>query len=337
LHCIIFLLRPPKKSFRLALFFVQLGIIFLALHVRVNANWQLVSICLAGLIGLRNSWRSDHGDDERPGRMSRVRRVLPSAALLILIVLGRISLASYENAQYSSSQQDGTKRAGHMFWHSIFQGLAQNPRLAQKYRLRIDDFTAFRATGEFLEESGRSAEWRRIGGTSAGYRDLQKAEYDNYVGQLLWKVASEHPREVAAAIGCYKPAALASNLLWLMGLRLEPANLQLFVSPETCGDVVLEQMSSCKEKLTENGQWATPWNTVALCILVPFLALHRQLFGSQARTAFTAAMLLTLGSIIPALAGYSAPWYVSEPFLAIFVSIYLLMGWMILRVLALGG
>jgi hypothetical protein len=320
LHCVLFVLGPRPSVLAMALVGIQAVLITFGTHLRSVAAWQVMTITvLAGAVVLVR-WRRRHG---QAGNVWNWRHPVVLTCWPVLLVLGgQLFLAGYRARAFPAEYQRGEQILTRVFWHNIFSGLAFQPELAQRYSLRIDDISIIRATGQYLQETGRAQEWIDLGGTSPQYSSIRWTPYDLAVRDMLFDRCKAYPAQCLSAVVYYKPLSLLGDLAWVSGLRPLPPDLEVFTSSDL-GDIVKDQAIEASRRLDETGSRAYLWTPGALVgILV--LALVVSYAGQMdVSLAWSATGALLAGSLIPTAAGYPSPHTFAEPAIAAGMLVYL--------------
>jgi len=304
LHCLLFAWHGRVTVKGLLLLGVQAALIIFVVHMRTPALWQVAAVAAGLVAALVTGCRS------RASRLDWVRLAAP--VLCAAIAYG--ALVGHRAVAFPIEYRQGEQIMTRVFWHNIFSDFALNSDLAGRYALRIDDVSVIRATGVYLVERGRSADWAAMGGASPNFSAMRWTPYDRAVRDMLFDRCDEHRAACAETILLDKPAVLLGTLEWLYGYRALPPALDNYVSPDV-GDAVKQQVIEASQKLDAAGLWARPlaW-FIVVAIGLGALLMPPPAGGSW--PTMLALALLGAGSTIPSLVGYPAPHAVVEPAMA---------------------
>lgn len=303
LHCVLATLggrRQPLGWPDRAFWLLQLLVVVFATHVRVTAIWEITVIGLVCAVTALSSYRH-----------RETRTAVMMGFLMLASFASPVVLSAYHYLGYSKIYRQPENIAMRPFWHNIYSGLAFNREFAERYRLRIDDVSVIRATGEYLHEHGRASEWAAMGGTSDGYSKLRYAAYDPVVRDMLIDRCSRYLRDCIEATFVDRPLATAKFAAWLYGFHALPAEIDLYVS-EYFGDIAKRQMVDLDSRLRDTRQFAILWHPAALALLLAFGILAAPRPGQEHATVAYASIALAVGSLATVLIGYPAPWTIPD-------------------------
>ena len=308
LHCLLAVWSPSPDRRVLVTAAIQLALIFLVVHLRSTAAWQVTIIALSALFVIILSRR------EISQQSASAKRRFPSGAIVLLvgIVAGVLTLQVWRHVAYPDDYRRGDQILTRVFWHNIYSGLAFSDVIRERESLRIDDVSVIRATGRYLVSEGRDEEWAGVGGLTDNFSGIRWAPYDDVVRQMLSHTCKTLLYECLVEAPKQKLLALGGTLAWLFGIISEPPRLELFSSVDV-GDTVRAQVLEATRMLDERGQRRSPLTWRVLVVLLAFLS-----FALVSRSQFPVmpGLCLALGSLIPTLAGYPAAHAVAEPALA---------------------
>lgn len=257
----------------------QTAILIFVLHVRFSAIWEVLCIGGASALAVIGAWR-------RKGMGKRLAR---AAVPALLAACGTIGLSEYKRAAISPTYyRDGD--ASHVFWHSVFSGLAFSPELGSRFDIRIDDASVFVATRRFLAEQGQQRRWEQMGGS--GQR------YDAAVRDMFFATCREWPAEVCATIIYHKPRAMALYVAWFLRLVPEPEYLDV-LWPTARAEY--QGMAAAMDREDKALRLFRP-GCLAL-LLLTMLWAGRSPRGNAKETAGI-ALLLGLCGLMPSVLGY---------------------------------
>jgi hypothetical protein len=309
---------------------VQTAILAFVLHVRSAALWQfaLAAAC-AGVIALAGLRRRHHAAAPTDGGLAGRRGVALAMWPVVLLVLACPGLMLYHRAAYApeyfadhiDTAPGATIRsssAGHVFWHSLFSGLAVHPRLAAEYRIRIDDVSVIRATGIFLQERGRVGEWAAMGGDSPGFRDMRYGRYDAAVREMLFTTCGARAAACLESVVRYKPALLAAYVGWFTGLRSNVPR------PELLDETVQAQLAEMSRRMDRERRHVDYLRPAAVILLVAVGVLARSAVLSALVPLALCALALVLGALVPSLLVYPAAHTVGDALVALGLAVSLL-------------
>jgi hypothetical protein len=320
LHALVFVARPSASRWQIGLLVAQVTLIILVEHIRSTAAWQIVALAAATLAVVVVRFRSWRASASQP-RECWLRLGLASCPL-VLVLAGHLALDRYRAWVFPAEYQRGEQTLARMVWHNVYSGFALQPELAQRYDLRIDDTSIIRATGQYLDETGRGTEWTEMGGTSPNFTAIRWAPYDQAVKDMLFARCTALARQCLTAFALDKPAALAGDLAWTYGLRELPPGVDVFTSL-AAGDTVKTQVIEASERLDRTATRAHLWMPAVLALLLVLAASMTGASRPDCLAVAFAAAFLWAGSLVPSIVGYPAPHAVAEPAIATGMLIYL--------------
>jgi hypothetical protein len=305
LHGLLFIAQPSRSALQIVTLVLQMGLIIFVEHVRSTTAWQLATVALVAVgfsafrLQQRRGWRV----------------VALTACPLALVLLGQVALDRYRAWAYPIEYQRGDQILTRGIWHNVFSGFALQPDLAERYGLKIDDVSIMRATGQYLQESGRGQEWLAMGGGSPHFTGLRWAAYDQAVRDMLVARCTATPGPCLAAVTLDKPRSLLGDLAWVYGLRELPPDLDVLTSPEV-GDTVKDQVIEATRRLQQTGLRAYPWSPGVLVLSLTFIWTMLGARWTEVKRGGLAVAALLAGSLLPSLIGYPAPHAIAEPAIA---------------------
>ena len=265
----------------------------------------------------------------------------PQSALLAagiavgLMVGGYLGLQAYHAIALPEEYRRGDEIATRVFWHNTFTGFGYHPVLHERFRVWLDDVSIMAATGRYLAETDQLDRWRDMGGryplpsesrtSAASFDGIKFAKYDPAVREMLIARCTTFVRECLETFLWYKPVSLLGNLAWLYGFRELPPDLNVVDSPYF-GDFLKHDIIGMTQRLDETGRRAYLWTPTVLLLVVPFAVLLLVETRQHTWAAFYACLAMTLGSVIPTVAGYAVPHAISESAIAFGMLIYLGIG-----------
>ena len=319
LHLILFALRPRLTVVQLALVFAQAVLLIFTVHLRTTTMWQTTTVALVSGAAALLVWRRGvaHGVASAVWRPGALLASVP----LVLVVVGQLGLQAYRSRAYAQEYYTGNHMVTRVIWHSLFSGLAFDPQFAERYDIRLDDFSVVRALRQYLEEQGRGDEFAALlpGPTLAS--GIYWGPYDLLVREMLVSRCSAQPTDCLLAVAYYKPLSLAGNLAWLYGLQALPPDLDIWVSTEAIdggpispesAEAVKAQFLETSRQLDATGLRAYLWTPGVLLIILPFGALLSVASRRDIARAWIAAVALLAGSLIPTVIGFPGPHTVAD-------------------------
>lgn len=320
LHCLLFAMRSRFTVLELVALALQVGLIVFVIHMRIVTMWQVAIIAVITVLAFarityENHWRSARGT---------LQRFIPAVIPIVFVLGGLTGLNAYRSAAYDQRYFREGQFVTRSFWHNIFSGLAFNPVLAERYQLKVDDFSIVRAVGRITVNNGHAGEWEAIGGNSEGLWELRWASYDRLARDAFLDLClhRELKQCVATAI-YYKPLSLLRHLAWLYGFRRDVPDVAVFVSPEL-GNVMELHLESLKRSLDTNGLRFRFWDPLAILMVLSFAII---LYTTRQRDTVgtpdvIAGVIFVAGTTLPTLVGYPSMHTIAEPAIAIAASLY---------------
>jgi hypothetical protein len=322
LHCLLFVRRPVITVADMGALLLQTSLLVFVYHMRSVTLWQLYLIVVYGIamFGVR-ALASRRKQAAFPNRFA----AMPWAALIApgLIFAGIVGLSQYRKAVFDQRYLEGKQIATRPIWHNFLSGFSFNPPLVREYGFKIDDISELRAAGRYLEQQGRGAEWVAMGGTSDKFTELRMKDYDKIARELLIEIAQKHPIECISTYVYYKPIALIKDMAWIYGFRRDLPDIDVFVSADL-GDAMAIHLRWMAKMLDEHRQRFILWNELALLVVGVFGILIACEGTRYSLGDFVPLVVLTIGTVIPTVAGYPGMHTIAEPVLmapALFYSI----------------
>lgn len=301
LHLALEVLLPRPSWWCWPLAVLQAGVLFLVLHIRFTAIWQV--ICVTGVFAVALGWRLLAAWIKRDGQA----RPWPTPVPVLLALLAALGLGAYKRTFYSPNYfAMGTE--AHIFWHSLYSGLAYSPELAEEYRLRIDDQSVFWATQRFMFAQGRADEWREFGDGCE--------RYERGVRSMFFHTLRERPVAVAQSLLYYKPAALVHYLAWFLRLADRPP------SAHVLWDGAEEQLRFMAVQMDGGGKFFQPFRIECVLLLTVFLAWAWRSDWGHWRRGTAAFAAFAACSALPSLLGYPTAHTVGDPLIAVGMALY---------------
>jgi hypothetical protein len=319
LHCILYLLRPAGTRWQLGFVVAQIALLTIVVHLRSTSIWEPATVFVMGLTLAVAPWLRQHRLTSADRRVALLR-LMPA----LFVLVGQLGLAAYRTVGFPVEYQRGEQITTRVFWHNIFSGLAFQPSLAERYQLRVDDVSVIRATGQYLHEKGRDADWAAVGGTSPNFSRVRWAAYDPFVGEMLVDRCTRYWEECLSAALYYKPRSLIGQLEWLYGVRTLPPDLEVFVSPDV-GDAVKQQVIDLTGRLDTAGLRAYLWTPAAFLLLAPFVVVIAASCQRVLADAWIASGVLLSASASTTIIGYPAPHTIADFAVAAGICVYLLL------------
>jgi hypothetical protein len=343
MYCLIIAKRNIEinsLSFKVSVFY-QCFLIFLVIHIRTTAIWQLIAITMpaAGaliLVCIRNKEFLSH-DVISKIKLNYLCKILVEKKwtrlniLLLVCFLGTFALpihkviySVYQKISYSKMYDFEVygEIKTRLFYHNIYSGLAFEPHLAELYNIRIDDWSIYDAAGKYMVESGQLDKWQRIIPSCAIHKDLHScvadptklsgqitnwAGYDRIVGEMLINTCSKHFGYCINSIG-YKLRWFSEYLLWVTNYSTDFPNYEMF-HPLEWGDpmpgIIGPYISGVKANDLHVAIFSKSFVAVA-CVAIAFFSLRRLCFS------FIILGLLCFFSLATVVIGYPAPWANTE-------------------------
>jgi hypothetical protein len=342
LHCLYFTLWPQVTPVGVGSLMLQIVILVFTIHLRSVAIWQVALITLAGAAHCSSREREEVHD---PGRVGlRFRFHLRPATLLpaLLALIGLLGLSQYRKSFYHERYRNGEVMTTRPFWHNIISGFAFQPYLARRYQLKVDDSSEAHATGRFLTEEGRGAEWSAIGGMmmtepwiwSSGFSRLRLGAYDRLAREFFWSVAYQHPFAFLSTFVYYKPVSLVRHLLWVYGFRRDIPDIAIFVSPDV-GDAMAVQLAGMQENVDRLHLRFSLWNPAALLTGLALALIWSSSPLRRSPRQFQPVAWVVAGSLLPSVVGYPGMHTIAEPILLVAIGIDLVFVYALVQLLTI--
>ena len=323
LHCLCFILRPSLTWPGVAALAAQASLLVFGVHLRSVTTWELA---IVGLMGIATAfWALVR----RPRSAAPVHANLRSYVALagrplipgLCLLLGMTALTGYRKVAYDGRYTKGDQILTRPMWHNLLSGFAFNPEFARRYGFKIDDFSELRATGNYLVEQGREAEWIAMGGHDANFQ-IKWTLYDPATRDFLFSILRERPGASLATLFYHKPAALGRDLAWLYGFRCDVPDVDLFVSPQL-GNAMAIHLEQLTKGVDAHRQRFILWDRIALLAILAFsLLLALAPSAGKAGDGLLALGVLALGSLTPTIVGYPALHTIAEPALMLATVLY---------------
>jgi hypothetical protein len=272
--------RPGRWAWLLTL--GQALILTYTLHIRFAAVWQV--ICVGAVFCLAWAWRL------AAPRLTGARpEIRPALLPVILVVLGVLGLGEYKRQFYNPDYFKAGIDA-HVFWHSVYSGLAYSPELAEEYEIKIDDVSIFWATRRFLLEHGREDEWHALRGSNG--------LYEQAVRSMFFCTLRERFGAVVRAVVWDKPRAMLHYVAWFMRLTEESP------SPEVLWKGGGAQMRLMATRMDEEGKFFQPFRVECVLALALFVAWAWRGVGPRWKLWTAAFAVFVACSAMPSVLGY---------------------------------
>jgi hypothetical protein len=302
LHLALDVVLPRPGALRWLTLFAQAALLFFTLHIRFAAIWQVIGVAMVYVLAL--AWRYY----VRPQAEAGTVRWSPSLVPVLLAVLAAMSLGVYKRTVYAEKYFVLGNDA-HVFWHSVYSGLAFSPELAERYGLRIDDASIFTATQRYLLKRGRVDEWQQLQGANG--------LYDTAVRGMFFHTLRHRLGTVVLAVVVHKPLALLHYLGWFMRLEKEPPCVNVL------WDGAADELRGMADQMEEDGSFFRPFRLECLLPLVVFIAWAWRDVGPHWKR-WAAAFAVFLGcSALPSLLGYPTAHTIGDFVIAAGMAIYL--------------
>src|SRR5262249_48952601 len=306
------------------------GLMIFVIHMRSVAMWQVAIIAIVTVfIFAQITYKWYFALDAFRSRRLTLQQFARAAIPILVIAIGLAGLTEYRKVAYDQRYFHGDEILKHVFWHSIWHGLAFNPTLAKRYQLKVDDFSVVRAVGRFLSVNGRTAEFESIGGNSTDFeswlarpfRNPRWDPYDRIAGEALVDVCSREPGQCVATMFFFKPLSLLADLSWLYGFRRDIPDVGIFVSPDL-PNVMEVQLGYLKESLDSRDRRFLLWDPLGIFMAISFAAMLWVRDEAIPRTDLVVTSMLGLGTLIPTLIGYPSMHTIAEPAIAVGAFVY---------------
>jgi hypothetical protein len=316
LHCMLFATRPTFSVLGLTALALQVGLLIFVIHMRSVTMWQVIVVGVFTLLVLgRRAYQSHF-------RLTRrtLQCFIPAIIPILFVMSGLAGLSAYRNVAYDQRYHRGEELLTRVFWHSIFLGLAFNPALAERYQLKVDDYSAVRAVSQITIETGHASEWNAIGGSSTGFR---WAAYDLLARDALLELClHREPGQCVANVIYYKPLSLMRHLAWLYGFRDDIPDRAIFVSAGWAGNAMGADLDALKASLDRTGLQFRLWHPIAIFMVVSFAIILFATNDTPRMADVIPGIVLTAGTAIPTLVGFPSLHTIAEPTIAIAASLY---------------
>jgi hypothetical protein len=324
LHCALFMVRGTVSAFGVLALALQVGLMIFVIHMRSVAMWQVAIIAIITVFVFAHiTYKCYFASDALRSRRLTLQRFVRAAIPILFIAIGLVGLTEYRKVAYDQRYLRGDETVTHVFWHSIWHGLAFNPDLAKRYQLKVDDFSVVSAVGRFMSDNARTAEWESIGGNSAGYSRLRWAPYDRNAGEALVDVCSREPGQCLATVFFYKPLSLLAHLSWLYGFQRDIPDVGIFVPAGLDNVTVMElHLGYLKESLDSRGRRFLLWDPLGIFMAISFAVMLWVRDEAIPRTDLVVTSMLGLGTLIPTLIGYPSMHTIAEPAIAVGAFVY---------------
>ena len=323
MHSILFLFESRVDRKKIAVLVLQIALMVFVMHIRSTTMWELALV--AGVSVAVLLWRKgpDAGQVTHwPWLRNRWPAAVPLGAVIVLVLL----LNAHRSYGFPEEYHRNGEGVTRPFWHNIYSGFAFHPAMAERYQLKVDDFTVLLATKQYLIENNRADVWEAAGGNSPNFTGMRWKAYDDAVGDMLFARCREHFGECLTTLVYYKPLSMLKNVLWVAGWIRLPPDLDIFVSkfPEI-GNVVKEQFIETTRQLDRNKERGRKWLRYMAAMIAAFAGLawlrpHKE----EVFPVLATAGILAAGSTVPSIVGYPAPHTIAEAALAIPLLVVLL-------------
>ena len=318
LQCILFVTRAKFTVLELVALSLQVGLLIFVIHMRSTTLWQVGAVVVVTLLAL--GWLAYKSDFRL--RRGVLQRFIPVVIPILFITTGLFGLAAYRSVAFDQRYHREEQILTRPVWHNILTGLAYNPAIAERYQLKVDDYSAIRAVGRITIEKGRASEWDASGGSSNGFSKLRWAPYDRLARDALLELClHREPGQCIATVIYYKPLSLMRHLAWLYGFRDDIPDVKIYVSADV-GDVVERQLDVLRASLDRTGLQFRLWDPIAIFVVISFAII---LFATNnpPRTAdVIGGISFTASTLLPILIGYPSVHTIAEPAIAIAASLF---------------
>ncbi len=316
MHCILYFFESRVDGKKIAALILQIAIMVFVLHIRSTTMWELALV--AGVSVMALLWRKGPAAEQLT-RLPVLKNRWPSAAPLTAMIFLLLLLNIHRTYGFPEEYRRNGEAVTRPFWHNIYSGFAFHPAMAERYQLKVDDFTVLLATKQYLLENNRADAWEAAGGNSPNYTGMRWKAYDDAVRDMLIARCTEHFSECMTTFIYYKPLSMIKNVLWVIGWIKLPPDMDIFVSkfPEI-GTVVKEQFIETTRQLDRNKERGRMWLRYMSAMIAAFavLAILRPR-RDELMPVIATAGVLAAGSTVPSIVGYAAPHTIAEAALAI--------------------
>jgi hypothetical protein len=321
LHCLLFATRNKFTVLDLVALAFQVGLMVFVIHMRIVALWQFAVVGAITMLALARMAYPKNFRWTRGTLQLFVGGIIP----IVVGLAGLAGLTAYRSVAYDQRYFREDQFVARSYWHNIFSGLAFNPELAERYQLKVDDFSVVRAVGRIATESRRAGEGKAIGGN---YEDLLNsrgtapASYDRLAAHAFLNLCLHRElKQCVATVIYYKPLSLLHHLSWLYDFRRDVPDVAIFVSPDI-GNVMEVQLNSLKGSLDRMGLRFHLWDLLAIFTVISFAIILHMTEDTVRRADVIAGMVLTAGTVLPSLVGYPSMHTIAEPAIAIAAALY---------------
>jgi len=323
MHSILYFFESKVDGRKIAALILQIALIVFVVHIRTTALWELVLVAGASLMAL--SLRKGP-EAESSTRLPFLKNCWPAAIPLAATIVLVLLLSAHRTYGFPEAYHRDGEAVTRPFWHNIYSGFAFHPAMAERYQLKVDDFTVLLATKQYLLENNRADAWEAAGGNSPNYTGMRWKAYDDAVKDMLIARCTEHFSECMTTFIYYKPLSMIKNVLWVIGWIKLPPDMDIFVSkfPEI-GTVVKEQFTETSRQLDRHKERGRMWLRYMSAMIAVFavLAVLRPR-RNELMPVLATAGILAAGSTVPSIVGYAAPHTIAEAALAIPLLVVLL-------------
>lgn len=333
MHSILFLFESRVDVKRIATLILQIALMVFVMHIRSTTMWELALVASFSVAVML--WRKGPvaGQSTRwPLLGNRWPTAVPLGAMIVFVLL----LNAHRIYGFPEEYHRNGEAVTRPFWHNIYSGFAFHPAMAERYQLKVDDFTVLLATKQYLLENDRADIWEAAGGNSKDYTGMRWKAYDDAVKDMLFDRCRQYFGECMATFIYYKPLSMIKNLLWVSGWIRLPPDMDIFVSrfPEI-GTIVKEQFTETSRKLDRHKERGRMWLRYVSAMIAVFavLAVLRPRKDELLPTLATAGALAA-GSTVPSIVGYAAPHTIAEAALAFPLLLVVLSSYFVMKLAA---
>lgn len=303
----------PRTSWKAAFIMIlQATIVLLLVHIRFSAIWEVLAVCLALMVVFIKLSSRSH---IRVCVYDAIFMIAPT----VILLGGFFVMQALERQSMAVEYARGEQIVGHVFWHSLFSGLALEPFLSKELQIKLDDVSVIAATGKYLINNGRRNDWIKLGGTSESFSKIQYAAYDLAVRDMWFDVCFKNLGYCLKAMIWDKPNALMWNIAWLTGITSH------IPTPDKLDTTVYNQLSSVKEQLeAQFNQQNTLLYYLDLFLIMIAMSISRISKEHNDSTILLSTAILLIGSLLPSLLAYPIPHAIAEPTILSIVFVVLL-------------